>query len=358
MSCAKLHNAKAAHRSPIKENSMTLPLVRAAMAALVLAAVASPGRAQTPSVRLTLDFAIQGQQSAFVLAAEGGYFARAGVNVQVDRGYGSADAITKVASGAYDMAFADLGALIHFDGKQGSAKVINVFQVYDTAPMLVLSLKKSNIAQPRDLAGKRIASPSAASSRVMFPLFAVANGLDPASVNWIDVTPQLRETLLVRGQTDATTALVTDLAGLERLGIGENDLNIMRFSDFGVALYGHCVLTTPEFAAKNPDSVKKVIKGVAEALKAAIADPAQAIAAIKKREPLIDENVERGRLELVIKNAIVTERVRREGLSAVDPDRLKQTIDLVAKTFDIPALDAAAIYRTDYLPPRAELQLQ
>jgi NitT/TauT family transport system substrate-binding protein len=337
---------------------MIRSLVSVAFAGLVLVTVASSGRAQTPSVRLTLDFAIQGQQSPFVLAAEGGYFARAGVNVQVDRGYGSADAITKVASGAYDMAFADLGALIHFDGKQGSAKVINVFQVYDTAPMLVLSLKKSNIAQPRDLAGKRIASPSAASSRVMFPLFAVANGLDPASVNWIDVTPQLRETLLVRGQTDATTALVTDLAGLERLGIGENGLNVMRFSDFGVALYGHCILTTPEFAAKNPDTIKKVIKGAAEALKAAISDPAQSIAAIKKREPLVDENVERARLELVIKNAIVTERVRREGLSAVDPARLKQTIDMVAKTFDIPALDAAAIYRADYLPPRAELQLR
>ena len=46
-----------------------------------------------------LDFAMQGQQSPFVLAAEGGHFARAGVNVQVDRGYGSADAIIKVASG-------------------------------------------------------------------------------------------------------------------------------------------------------------------------------------------------------------------------------------------------------------------
>jgi NitT/TauT family transport system substrate-binding protein len=337
---------------------MIRSLVSVAVAGFVLATVASPGRAQTPNVRLTLDFAIQGQQSPFVLAAEGGYFARAGVNVQVDRGYGSADAITKVASGAYDMAFADLGALIHFNGKQGSAKVVSVFQVYDIAPMLVLSLKKSNIAQPRDLAGKRVASPSAASSRVMFPLFAVANGLDPAAINWIDVTPQLRETLLVRGQTDATTALVTDLAGLERLGIGENDLNIMRFSDFGVALYGHCILTTPDFAAKNPDAVKKVVKGVAEALKAAIADPAQSIAAIKKREPLVDENVERARLELVIKNAIVTERVRREGLSAIDPARLKQTIDMVAKTFDIAALDGTAIYHADYLPPRAELRLR
>ena len=332
-------------------------LVRAGFVGLI-AAFAWPAGAQTPTVKFMVDFSFQGQQSPFVLAAEGGYFARAGVNVQVDRGYGSADAITKVAAGAYDMAFADIGALIQFNGRQGGVKVISVFQVYDDAPMLILALKKANITKPSDLVGKRIASPPGASSRVMFPLFARANGIDPATINWIDVTPQLRETLLVQGQTDAITSLVTDLAGLERLGITERDLNVMHFADYGVALYGHCVLTTPEFADKNPDTVRKVVKGVAEALKAAIADPAVSVAAIKKREPLLDEKVDRARLERVIKAAIVTDRVKREGLSAVDPQRLKQTIDMVAATFNVPTMDPAAIYRPEFLPPRAELRLQ
>ena len=117
------------------------------------------------------------------------------------------------------------------------------------------------------------------------------------------------------------------------------------------------MLTTPDYAAKNPDTVKKVVKGIADALKAAIADPGVSIAAIKKREPLVDEKVERGRLELVLKNAIVTDHVKREGLSAVEPERLKQTIEMVAKTFNLPAIDAASIYRPDYLPPRSELRL-
>jgi NitT/TauT family transport system substrate-binding protein len=320
-------------------------------------ALASGAAAQTPNVKLMVDFSIQGQQSPFVLAAESGYFARAGVNVQVDRGYGSGDAITKVASRAYDFAFADVGALIQFNGKQPATPVISVFQVYEVAPMLILALKKSNITKPSDLAGKRLASPPGASSRVMFPLFAAATGLDPASVNWIDVTPQLRETLLAQGRTDATTTLVTDLAGLGHLGLSENDVSIMRYSDFGVALYGHCILTTPEFAAKNPDTVKKVLRGFTEALKAAIADPGISIAAIKKRDPLVDEKLDRARLELVIKHAIVTDRVRREGLSAVDPDRMKQTIEMVAKTFNIPVVDVGTIYRPEYLPPRAELML-
>src|SRR5947209_14276973 len=132
-------------------------VVRAAIGGLMFCALASPCGAQTPNLKLMLDFSIQGQQSPFVLAAEGGYFARAGVNVQVDRGYGSADAIIKVASGAYDMAFADIGALIQFNATQTGVKLVSVLQIYDVAPMAILSLRQSNIARPADLAGKRLA---------------------------------------------------------------------------------------------------------------------------------------------------------------------------------------------------------
>jgi NitT/TauT family transport system substrate-binding protein len=335
---------------------MLRQVVQTFAAAIALAAMSVGGAAQTP-VKLVLDFAIQGQQSPLVLAADGSYFSRAGVEVQVDRGYGSADAVSKLSSGAYDMAFADIGVVIQFNAKQGATKVIDVFQVYDVAPMVVLSLKKSGITKPTDLAGKRIASPAGASSRVMFPAFAAANNIDVNSVKWVDVTPQLRETLLVQGQTDATTALVTDLAGLKHLNISENDLTVMRFADYGVNIYGHALITTPEFAAKHPDIVKKVVKGVAEALKASIANPDIAIAAIKKRDPLVDDDLERHRLQLVLKNAIVTDHVKKAGLSAVEMERMKKTAETVTTAFKLPPVDAAAIYRPEFLPPIPELKL-
>ena len=197
-----------------------------------------------------VDFAFQGQHAPFFLAAEGGYFSRAGVEVEIDRGYGSGDSIAKVATRTYDMAFADLGAMIQFAGRQGEGRVLDVFQVYDVAPMVVMSLKKTGLRQPAQLAGKRVAAVPASGSRVMFPLLAAANGLALDSIKWIDVTPQLRETLLVRGDADATVALVTDLAGLNRLGVHEGDIAVMRFSDFGVSTYGNCLVTTPQFAEK------------------------------------------------------------------------------------------------------------
>lgn len=329
--------------------------LRTAMTILILLGFGPAAHAQ--KVRLTLDFALQGQQSPFLLAAEDGYFSRAGVDVVVERGYGSADAITKVASGAYDMAFADIGAMIQFNGKQDTAKVVSVFQIYDVAPMTVLSLTKSGIKTPADLAGKRIASPPGSSTRVMFPLLAAASGLDMSTIKWLDVTPQLRETLLVQGQTDATTALVTDLAGIAHLGIAEKDLNIMRYGDFGVALYGHAVLTTPEFADKNPETVKKVLVAVAQAWRDSIADPGKAIDALAKRNPLADKTVERKRLQDVIDWGIVTERTRRDGLGAVDPARLQETIAMVTKVFSLKPVSPEATYRPDYLPPKEQRML-
>ena len=98
---------------------------------------------------------------------------------------------------------------------------------------------------------------------------------------------------------------------------------------------------------------------ISQALKDAIADPAKSIEALKKRNPLLDETVELGRrLQSVIDNAIATDRVRQTGLSDVDPDKLKRTIEMVAKTFNIPAADPATIYRADFLPAREHAYAQ
>jgi NitT/TauT family transport system substrate-binding protein len=334
-----------------------LKLILCVVSALAISApAATAALAQTP-VRLVLDYAIQGQQSPILLAAEGGYFERAGVSVTVDRGYGSGDSITKVASGAYDMAFADVGALITFNSQQGAAKLIDVFQVYQVAPMVILSLKTSGIAKPTDLAGKTIASPPTASSRVMFPPFAALNKIDTSAIKWVNVTPQLREVMLRQGQADATTALITDVAGLEKLNISKDELSIMRFSDYHLDLYGHAILTTPEFASKNPEILKKIVEGIAAAWKDTIIHPDVAIAALKRHDSMIDERVERQRLDLVIANAIVTDNVKSAGLGAVDMDRMQKTIDLISATLGRPPMKSHELYDGSYLPARGELML-
>jgi NitT/TauT family transport system substrate-binding protein len=325
---------------------------RGGLAAAALAvAVLSSARAAAPEVRLVLDFAFQGQQSPFLLAADAGLFAQAGVSVQVDRGYGSGDAIAKVASGAYDMAFADIGALIQFNAKQGAVKVISVLQVYDVAPMCVFALAKSGIRAPRDLAGRKIAAPPGSASRVIFPVLAAANGVALDTIAWIDVTAQLRETLLARGQVDAAVALISDLPGVRRLGVADDDLVVLRYPEHGVDIYGHAILTTPEFAAAHGEQVRRALAGIAAGFRATVADPVRSIAVLQKRDPLTDPAMERERLDLVVREAILTERVRRDGLGALERARLDRTIATITQAFGVPAIDADQLYRADFLPP-------
>jgi NitT/TauT family transport system substrate-binding protein len=101
-------------------------LVTASVVSLVIGLVAGiflsplvmpPPKTEVVSVKFVLDWAIQGPQAPFIVALEKGYFAQEGLAVIMDRGYGSADAVSKVASGAYQIGYGSLDALIEFNVK-------------------------------------------------------------------------------------------------------------------------------------------------------------------------------------------------------------------------------------------------
>lgn len=72
------------------------------------------GQAEETTIRFQLDWRFEGPSAPFLLAESRGYFAEEGLDVQIDSGSGSAGAINRVASGAYEMGFGDLNALVEF----------------------------------------------------------------------------------------------------------------------------------------------------------------------------------------------------------------------------------------------------
>jgi NitT/TauT family transport system substrate-binding protein len=59
------------------------------------------------SVKFTLPWAYQGDHAFWSEAIDNGTFRDLGLDVHMDRGYGSGDAIVKEAAGAYDICFAE-----------------------------------------------------------------------------------------------------------------------------------------------------------------------------------------------------------------------------------------------------------
>jgi len=74
----------------------------------------------------------------FSTPAAKGYFKAANLDVTIDSGNGSGGTVTRVASGAYDMGFADLSALMEFHANNPDApnKPVAIMMVYNNTPGL------------------------------------------------------------------------------------------------------------------------------------------------------------------------------------------------------------------------------
>ncbi len=329
-------------------------LFGATLATAWLAAL--PVMAQETPVKFQLDWRFEGPSAFFLLPVAQGLFKAEKLNVAVDAGNGSGNAVNRVASGAYDMGFADLAALMEFHANNPTApnKPVAVMMVYNNTPAAVFSLKKTGIKTPADLTGKKLGAPVFDAGRRGFPIFQKANGI--GAVNWISMDPPLRETMLVRGDVDAITGFYfTSLLNLEARGVKAEDLAVQLFPQFGVKLYGNAIIASEEFLKKNPEAVKAFLRAFAKGARQVIADPKAATAVVKERDGIINAELEERRLRLAIDSAIATPDAKTEGFGAVSGPRLALMASQVADAYATKSrVNPDAIWNASFLPSAAE----
>ncbi|MBS0348001.1 MAG: ABC transporter substrate-binding protein [Proteobacteria bacterium] len=335
-------------------------LLSAGFAALAVPLLPASALADEPvKIKFTLDWRFEGPAAPFLLAKSKGYFAAEGLDVTIDAGNGSAGAVTRVATGAYEMGFADFNALVEYDAKTPGSKIQAVYMVYNATPAAVFALKKSGVTKPADLAGKTLAAPIFDAGRKAWPAFAKSNKLGVDAVKWQSVDPAIRETLLARGDVDGITGFYfTSLLNLEARGVKPADIVALRYPDHGVELYGNAIIASPKLIAEKPKAIEGFLRAFNKALKETIAKPEAAVPAVKERDPLIDAGLETRRLKLAIESSIVTPEVKQIGLGAVTPDRLKRSMAETAEAYALPKVPSATeLFNATFLPSKAERSL-
>jgi len=311
---------------------------------------------QRTNLRFTLDFAFQGPTSPFLLALDKGYYAAEGLNVSIDRGFGSADAISKIAAGNYDMGFADINSMIEFNVRNPNNQLLAVFMVYNNTPAAVFTLKGRGITRPSDLVGKTLAAPAGDAGRRLFPVFAEAVGIDASKVSFINVDVPLREPTLARGQADGITGFYfTSFLNLRNIGVKPEDMLIFKYADYTQDLYGNAVVVRRDFAQANPQAVSAFLRALVKGFKDVIANPDEGVAAAKRRDGLINEALERERLVLAFNAHVLTADSRAFGLGSVRRERMERNIRAVSKAFDLPGtLRIEQVWTDRFLPPIAD----
>jgi NitT/TauT family transport system substrate-binding protein len=325
---------------------------------LALCMLALPALAQE-KIKFQLDWRFEGPSAFFLVAKSKGYFAEEKLDVTIDAGSGSANAVNRVASGTYEMGFADMAALMEFSANNPTApsKPLAVMMVYNDTPAAIIALKKSGIKTPADLTGKKLGSPVFDAGRRAYPIFAKANKLDPAKSPFTSMDPPLRETMLLRGDVDAITGFTfTSLLNLNARGVKDEEVVMLQYPNYGVKLYGNAIIVSDTFAKQKPEVVKAFLRAFAKAARDVMAHPEAAVKAIKERDGLIDEKLELRRLKMAIADAVATPNARAEGFGQVSPARLSLMASQVSDAYATKnRVDPKTVWDASYLPSKAEL---
>ena len=110
-----------------------------------------------------------------------------------------------------------------------------------------------------------------------------------------------------------------------------------------------------EFLKKNPEAVKAFLRAFTKGMKDVIADPKAAIATVKARDGIINEELELRRLKLALDATVLTPDAKAEGFGEVTGPRLCLMASQVSDAFATKErINPAAVWKDGFLPPAAE----
>jgi NitT/TauT family transport system substrate-binding protein len=300
-------------------------------------------------VVLGLDWQALGRHAGFFVAKANGYYERQGLDVEIQRGYGAADAVKRLAGGDTTFAFGDFGALILARSQGINVKAIAM--IYARCPYVVWTRKSAGIKSPKDLVGKNIGSPAGASVRLLFPAFASKVGFDDSQVKWVTVDSSGLYPLLFTGRADAVVDYELGWPTIsERAREAGIEIDRLRFSDYGFDIYSNAIIATDETLRKNPDVARRFVKASLEGMKAAFADPVAAGQVMKKAFPVLDAASAAQEVEIV--RSLAEPADPKSGqLGFISADKVALTRDIVAKSYELKSEVAVSdTYTNDFLP--------
>ena len=322
---------------------------------IAIGAFANSANAQQKDVRMMLDWIIQGTHAPFFVAQEKGYFKEGGINPTIDPGRGATNVAVSVASNVYHFGWVDLPSMIRFNAQNPGSPLIAVYMSFDDSPLAIITLKSKNIRTVADLHGKKIAGGPGTAVHDTISILLKAAKAENVKIDWLPVQPQLFGPMVVRGEADGTAGFTnSNIPALLDVGIKLEDIHPIKYSDFGANLYGLALVTTRKFADENADVVRAMVRGLNKGTIDTIKDPAAAIKLMKSRDQMMKVDIEDVRLNIAL-GLTNTPWVQKNGLSVVQPDRLKFTIESTVNAYALPNPPKLEdVYTDKFLPPLAE----
>jgi NitT/TauT family transport system substrate-binding protein len=320
-------------------------LAVALSAFVALAALAAGPAAAQQKLDFILNWVPGGDHAPYYYAKKLGWYAKEGIDLNLEPGKGSALATQKVGAGANPIGLADMGGVLVAKGK--GANTVAVFNVYANSPQGMYWLKSSGIKGIKDFTGKKIGNPAGDGARVMWPALAKANGIDPKSVTWVNIDANSKLSALKSKSIDVTTSFYNIHHVFTReLGA---DMGFLAWRDVGLNPYGNSVIVNEEFLAKNRPAIDKFVKVTQRAFAACVKDPKPCVQSLIDANGALSYDNEMVNWQLV--EVLMSDKTSREvALGIHDDARMKADYELVRDYVGIDKpFDVKSTYTNEFL---------
>ncbi|RLU03002.1 MAG: EAL domain-containing protein [Ketobacter sp.] len=213
----------------------------------LLIAWASHSSALT-SISVQLKWQHQFQFAGFYAAQQQGFYRNAGLDVTLLSAGPGLNPIDQVLSGQADYGLANSELLLyHLNGSPVTALAV----IFQHSPLVLLSLKQSEINRPQDLIGKRVmfaSGPYGANTQGL--LLRQGVGMDQVTHVPLSFNPQD----LLEGRVDAMVGYITSLPyWLQQQGAS---INVIDPRSHGIDFYGDTLFTLRDRVVERPEEVR------------------------------------------------------------------------------------------------------
>jgi len=306
--------------------------------------ISAPAAAQQ-KLDFILNWVPGGDHAPYYYAKKQGWYAKEGIDLNLEPGKGSALATQKVGAGANPIGLADMGGVLVAKGK--GADTVAVFNVYANSPQGMYWLKSSGIKGIKDFPGKKIGNPAADGARTMWPALAKANGVDPKSVTWVNIDANAKLSALKSKAIDVTTSFY-NIHHVFQKELGA-DMGFLAWREVGLNPYGNSVIVNAEFLAKNKPLIDKFVKVSQRAFAACVKDPKPCVQALIDANGALSFDNELVNWQLV--EVLMSDKTSREvALGIHDDARMKADYELVRDYVGIDKpFDVKTTYTNEFL---------
>jgi len=321
----------------------------AAVAAASFAFATAPASAQT-KVTFLLNVPPAGYNAGFELAVEKGFYKEAGLDVTIEPGNGSQTTAQLLSVGKYDIGFADSAPVMKLISQGAKLKILAT--ILQGNPNAVTALKKTGLKSAADIKGRSVAMPTGGSQVALFPLVLAANNLKESDIKLVNMPPEAMVSALIQGTVEVILGSV-DQYDIQLKNQGQQ-FDSYLFIDSGAPTVSTSIIASEEFLAKNPEVAKKFVAASLKGWYAALDNPAEAVAAMKKMFPDANEKLAPAQIDAT-KFLMCVNHAKFVGKAL--PQQWDDTVKTFVKIGVLPAdVPATKYYTYDYLPADSQLR--